>query len=318
MSIANPAVTAVIPTRNRAELVQRAVRSALSQTFCDLEVVVVVDGPDPVTVTALEAIQSTDSRLRIVALDAGVGGAEARNMGVRAAQGEWIALLDDDDEWLPEKIELQMDRARKSGSTGTVVVSKYICRSETADRIRPRRLPREGEPICEYMFDYLCYFQTSTFFCSRTLLLEIPFQKTLGGFQDIDWFLRVNSVPGVSTSVVPEVLSIYYAPEERASITSNLSWKQRFLWGQNNRPFMTRLAYSRFIVGSCAARAVEEKAGLRVYWSLLREYLFAGRPTPSGAVLLLGMYAVSPRWRRRIRNSFFLSSPPEPLKQMAR
>ncbi len=59
--------------------------------------------------------------------------------------------------------------------------------------MRPRRLPRPKERICEYMFDFLCYFQTSTFFCSRKLFLEIPFSKELKSFRDMDWFFRVNS-----------------------------------------------------------------------------------------------------------------------------
>jgi len=304
----NPVVTAVIPTRNRPELVVRAVRSALAQTFPNLEVLVVVDGDDPYTVAALNAVALSDGRVRIVQLETSVGGAEARNVGVRAARGKWIALLDDDDEWLPEKIHSQLSRAISSGSDRNLIVSRYICRSATAaDRIRPRRLPRSGEAICEYMFDVLCYFQTSTFFCSRALLLEVPFQKTMAGFQDIDWFLRVNSHPGVGLIALTEVLSVYYAPEERASITSGLGWEKRLGWGLANRTLMTRRAYSRFIVGSCVGRAVEEKAGWRGMWRLFREYT-SGMPTLTGTLLLFGMFAVSPPLRRRIRNTFFLSS----------
>ena len=189
MPAQHPDVTAVIPTRNRPELVQRAVRSALTQTYRNLEVLVVVDGPDTSTVAVLKAFEQTDERLRVIALEESVGGAEARNVGAKAARGKWVALLDDDDEWLPEKIESQITRAVASGNDRSLVVSKYICRSAAAeDRIRPRRLPRPGEMISEYMFDVLCYFQTSTFFCSRSLLLDVPFQKTMAGFQDIDCF----------------------------------------------------------------------------------------------------------------------------------
>src|SRR4051812_31292709 len=85
-----PLVTAVIPTRNRPELVTRAVRSALAQTYPRMEVVVVIDGPDAVTSSALELIH--DERLRVISLPQPVGGAEARNVGVQAAQGEWIGL----------------------------------------------------------------------------------------------------------------------------------------------------------------------------------------------------------------------------------
>ena len=94
-------VSAVIPTRGRPELLRRAVRSALAQTLRDIEVVVVIDGPDPVTHGVLQELAQQDSRLRVLALPSSVGGSDARNRGVDAAAGEWIAFLDDDDEWLP-------------------------------------------------------------------------------------------------------------------------------------------------------------------------------------------------------------------------
>lgn len=314
----NPIVTAVIPTRNRPDLVVRAVGSALAQTYPGLEVVVVVDGPDAGTVAALNAVTLNDPRVRVIALEESVGGAEARNMGVRAARGKWVALLDDDDEWLPRKIEMQMAQAAINGDYRTLIVCKYICRGTGAeDRIRPRRLPRQDEAICEYMFDILCYFQTSTFFCSRSLLLEVPFRKAMPGFQDIDWFLRVNSHPRVRLIALPEVLSVYYAPEERQTITSSLAWEKRLAWGQANRAFMTGRAYSRFIVGSCVGRAVEEKAGLRALRILFREYVFSSRPTLSGIFLMCGICASSPRLRRRVRNALFLSRSAELPKQPA-
>src|SRR5687768_2514241 len=94
--VGNPAVSVVIPTRARPELVRRAVRSALDQTLRDIEVVVVVDGPDPPTRQTLADID--DSRLRVVELAERGGAPAARNAGVRHARGRWTALLDDDDE----------------------------------------------------------------------------------------------------------------------------------------------------------------------------------------------------------------------------
>src|ERR1700733_15513911 len=101
-------VSAVIPTRGRPELLRRAVRSALAQTLREIEVVVVIDGEDPVTRLALEELALQDGRLRVVALTASVGGSDARNRGVEAASGEWIAFLDDDDEWHPGEVQDQI------------------------------------------------------------------------------------------------------------------------------------------------------------------------------------------------------------------
>jgi glycosyltransferase involved in cell wall biosynthesis len=289
-------------------MVVRAALSALQQTFQQVEVIVVVDGPDPATLDALSGV--ADSRLRVIALEESVGGAEARNIGARAATAPWIALLDDDDEWLTGKIEKQLAAARSHVSERVLVVSKFIERSpERPDVVRPRRLPRPGERACEYMFDYLCYFQTSTFFCSRELFLQIPFRKEQKSFQDIDWFLRVISNPQVKLEVVAEPLSVYYSPDHRASITGGLSWEKRLAWGQQNRKLMTRRAYSRFIVGSCAGTAVRDQAGLRALARLLVECVFHGFPTPMNIAMLVGAFVVTPKTRRAIRDRFFLSTP---------
>ena len=127
----NVLVTAVIPTRLRPALVVRAVRSALAQSYANLEVVVVIDGYDPETEAALGRIR--DQRLRAIALTENAGASEARNIGVRAARGEWIALLDDDDEWLPGKIECQIKLAATSKYRLPILSSRFLCRTPAAD-----------------------------------------------------------------------------------------------------------------------------------------------------------------------------------------
>src|SRR6267378_4252792 len=98
-------VSAVIPTRGRPELLLRAVRSVLAQTLREIEAVVVIDGQDPATEQAMETLARKDSRVRVIALPTSTGGSAARNRGVAEASGEWIAFLDDDDEWMPGKVE---------------------------------------------------------------------------------------------------------------------------------------------------------------------------------------------------------------------
>ena len=93
-------------------------------------------------------------------------------------------------------------------------------------------------------------------------------------FQDIDWFLRVNSDSKMKLEVVAESLSVYYSPDRRATITSGLNWEKRLAWGQENRAFMTRRAYSRFIVGSCSGPAVRDQAGARALIRLLAECVY--------------------------------------------
>ena len=267
-----PKVSAVIPSRNRPQLVRRAVQSALSQTYTDLEVVVVIDGPDGVTVKVLE--QMDDPRLRVIELAESVGASEARNIGAAQAYGKWIALLDDDDEWLPSKIERQLEVAEAVASPFVLVACGFILKTETMEAVAPKRVPGHGEPISEYLFGSPRNgFQTSGFFCSRDLMLREPWRR-LKGLQDIDWFLRVTNHPDVQLAIVPDALCVYWT-ESVDTITSKLGWQTCLEWGQANRALMTPRAYSSFIAKVCAPRAASQQAGPLVTLRLLRELLFA-------------------------------------------
>ena len=90
------------------------------------------------------------------------------------------------------------------------------------------------------------------------------------------------------------------------TVTSKIPWKARLEWGKANRHQMTRKAYSRFVVGSCAARAVEEGAGFSGFVLLLRECIVGGRPSLMQPILLAGIYLLSPQQRRVWRNRIFL------------
>ena len=103
-----PEISVVIPTFNRREMCLRAVASAVGQTHTPLEVLVCDDGSTDGTRAAVEELSRDDGRVRYVALPANTGSpAAARNLGVRSARGDWVAFLDDDDEWLAEKLALQ-------------------------------------------------------------------------------------------------------------------------------------------------------------------------------------------------------------------
>jgi glycosyltransferase involved in cell wall biosynthesis len=295
-----PLVSAVIPTHNRPDFVRRAVRSVLEQTYPNVEAVVVVDGPDEATVSALKHL--TDARVRIVELRENVGGSEARNIGIRESRGEFVGLLDDDDEWLPEKTEKQMSLLSQSKFEGALVVSQYFARSSDGSQICfPPRFPEPEQPISEYMFAPHSGFQTSTFFCRRGRALQIPFTPGLAGCQDLDWFLRIMTAPNAELAVVAEPLAIFNIPENQPSTSRMLGWRKRLNWGRSKRNLMTRRGYSAFVARVCLVKMIEEGFSARDLMELLHEYFVVGQPNPSGAL--------------RIAISFLL---PVNLKEMLR
>lgn len=117
----SPTVSVVIPTYNRAHLTGRAIRSVLNQTYHDFEIIVVDDGSTDNTEEVIKKIQEQDKRIRYIQHEKNKGAAAARNTGIKAAQGEYIAFQDSDDEWLPEKLEKQM-KAFATAPAGVGVV----------------------------------------------------------------------------------------------------------------------------------------------------------------------------------------------------
>ncbi|HYD10055.1 MAG TPA: glycosyltransferase family 2 protein, partial [Acidimicrobiales bacterium] len=103
-----PLVSVVVPTHDRSALVVRAVRSATSQTVDDIEVLVVDDGSSDDTPAVLAELAADDRRLRVLRHEEARGAPAARNTGIDHATGAYLALLDDDDEWLPTKLERQL------------------------------------------------------------------------------------------------------------------------------------------------------------------------------------------------------------------
>lgn len=282
----NLLVSAVIPTRNRADLVCRAVRSALCQTYSELEVLVVIDGPDPVTVVALESMQET--RLRIIALEKNVGSGEARNIGVQQAKGEWVAFLDDDDEWLPSKIEKQMELAVIQTRNDILITSLYLDRNDQYEVVQPKRFPRSNQHISEYLFCEMSiwgqrktFLQTSTWLVERSYMLKVPFTVGLGANDDTDWLLRAIHDPALQLVFVQDTLAIFHSSRfwMRMSIAKKGKWARSRAWVIKNQKAFTHEAFSYFLVTFCLRDALKEKAGIHVYLFLLKDCLKYGRVT---------------------------------------
>ena len=251
-----PLISVVIPTRYRPQLVQRAIESVLSQTCCDFEILVIVDGPDPETVAALD--NAREERIIVLALEHNVGLAEARNVGVRRARGKWVAFLDDDDEWLPEKLQRQVETATHLGGNHVFVACRFIERTQSMERVMPESLPTPGQHFSEYIYCEGGYLQPSTFFGSRALLLEVPFTAGLRHIEDTDWLLRAMGHPQIKVAVVPEVLSVYNNKDgDRESKLT--PWGVPLAWAKTHHHLFTRRAFPFYIARLCldASRAGE-------------------------------------------------------------
>ncbi|MGK5685141.1 glycosyltransferase family 2 protein [Actinoplanes sp. URMC 104] len=298
-------VSVVIPTCNRPELATRAVRSALAQTHRDLEVIVVVDGPDDATVAALA--QVGDDRLRVVVLPERGKAPNARNQGVRHAEGRWVALLDDDDEWLPGKIEAQLALATTATKASPIVATRMVSRTPRSDTVMPRRLPEPGEPLSEYLtvrrglFYGDGFIQTSTIMAPAELLRRVPFTVGLRRQQELDWTLRALQHDDVELLYAPEPLVLWHQDENRERISLQNPWAEQLAWLRSSRHLFTPRAYAAVTMSVISSMAAPTRS-LTVARELLSEARAHGRPGALDYVTFAQIWALPPDVRHRVRD----------------
>ena len=120
----NPVVTVVIPTYHRSEKLSITIHSVLKQTFDDIEIIVVNDGGDDLSVRNVIA-EFNDKRIRYLKNPKKNGANVARNTGLEHSKGKYIAFLDDDDLWYPQKIQNQLQVFNQSSSNVGLVYSGF-------------------------------------------------------------------------------------------------------------------------------------------------------------------------------------------------
>lgn len=248
-------VSVVIPTRHRPELVVRAVLSALQQSLPPHEVVVVVDGPDSDTVSAVNGLG--DRRVVVVELAVNGGAARARNIGVRNSTGQWVAFLDDDDQWHPEKLQRQLTRASASSidADSLVLATRVERAGDSPSDWWPLRSPEPNESVTDYLFVRRQpgegFLQTSTLMLTRVLAAACPFPEHLRHHEDYDWFIELEK-RGARFEVVLEPLVTFHAPGARASLSSNVRWETSLSWILSRKGDVSKRAFRDFCLTELA------------------------------------------------------------------
>jgi glycosyltransferase involved in cell wall biosynthesis len=294
-------VSVIIPTTRRPELVGRALRSVFAQTHEELEVIVVVDGPNPETMTVLSRI--ADPRLRVLQNEVPLGPGAARNAGAELAKGEWLAFLDDDDEWLPRKLERQLGVA----SPDEPVLITCRCRVVTpqATYIWPRQVYDGVRPVDDYLwarqslFRGEAYLATATYMISRRFFMLTRFGTTRHN-EDDTLLLRLVKRDGGRIHMVPEVLAVIHADEPGNSLGANFPWREALAWLDGMSPLVSPRAYSGFCLVILASQA-KRIGDYRGFGLLLRRSFSHGAPTAIQLLLFFTFWIVPMRLRQRLR-----------------
>lgn len=236
-------VSVVIPTLGRASL-HRAVQSALAQSEPVGQVVIVADTDRPLHFPA-------DDRITVVRNSSTAGPGFSRQRGIDAARGSVIALLDDDDEWFPDKLSRQL-AAVAAGSAGPHwITSCRVAVVGPGDRRRvwPRRLIEPREPVADYLFGFTDVrhggrlLQTSTLCFPIELAKAVRWDAHVGAVHDEpSWILAVaRRFTDLRIVQLPDVLSAYHVGHPSASRHTHdetdryIAWGLRYLDGESAR-----------------------------------------------------------------------------------
>ena len=268
--MAGARVSVIVPTRKRPSLVVAAVSSALDQTLPPHEVVVVVDGPDDESVDALRALHAPNVRVHVH--DSSRGAAAARNSGVRLAEGDLVAFLDDDDSWLPTKLERQVAHWEAASNELLLVSCRSRFLTGNFESEWPTRPPRDGERLADYLFVRghagEGVLPTPTFLVSRGVAAAHPMPVDLVTHEEWDWLLDLERA-GVRVDVLMETLTVIDAAPRRQSVSGASSWRASLNWAFTRADDMGPRAFSAFVLTEVARGAALQRWSLREQRTIL-------------------------------------------------
>ena len=213
----HPKVSVVVPTYNRTGFLRAALASALAQTLQDFEIIVVDDASQSDTEKVIR--QFEDNRITLIRHETNQGVSAARNTGVASSKGKYIAFLDDDDEWLPHKLEKQLRVLENNPSVGVVYTGSFAI-DASSRQIVNQLMPKERG----YLFEKLCV-QKSIAPTSSFLLRKHCFEK-VGLFdpylefgEDFDMWLRISKE--FEFEYLEEPLVRFSVADGRCSLSAN-------------------------------------------------------------------------------------------------
>jgi glycosyltransferase involved in cell wall biosynthesis len=241
-------VSTIIVSYNRLDLLHRAIQSALAQTLKDCEVIV---ADNCSSFDAHKELAGYGEAVRVIRTERNGGCGYARNVAVREARGEFVAFLDDDDHWKPEKLERQY--ATIGEQPMTTCGQQFI--PETAFNVQPitaitRRMISQYNSVCG----------PSGFFCRRGLFDTVQFDESLKYAEDWDFMLRVLDVGEIGYVAEPLLYYTFNAASSMTTSSRGRTWEEiqyRFAAADKHRAAMGEWNYRQRIAAITLAHILD-------------------------------------------------------------
>lgn len=232
-----PLISVVISAYQSSDTLPRAVISALTQSYSNLEVIVVNNGSTDDTEDVINRLQQTDIRVRGVSLSENLRPAGGRNFGVHNSNGEYIAFLDADDEWLPKKIETQLIAFQTRPKLGVVITDGYIIYSPSEkkesysriyqsyiQRMVPVQIDKE-RGVCEFtgpvrnILYEKCIINLSSVLLKKDLFIRSGgFNQDLFGPEDMDLWVKLAKITNFAYVDIP-LVNRYVASDNVSNVS---------------------------------------------------------------------------------------------------
>lgn len=296
---AEPYFSIVIPAYNRADKIGRTLASCLAQADPDFEVVVVDDGSSDDTAAVTEAIG--DFRIRCVR-QPNAGASAARNRGIREARGRYVAFLDSDDEFLPEKLRFCRQAMESSARKDGLIVwysPLFFHRGEGNRMIKPERPIRPDEPVGDYLFAEDGLMQTSTLVMPRDLALQTGFDETMRCLEDLDLCLRLEQV-GACFRMLSEPLVVWHDDQADGRLSYTTSEQEVATWAQKQDQRLSPRARSGFLARFLVPEIARSNPGRAI--SVLCDAVRQGGLSHMRAAAIM-LRGTAPKTYRRLRDT---------------
>jgi glycosyltransferase involved in cell wall biosynthesis len=184
-------ISVILPTYNRDSLLKRAIKSVLRQTFGDFELIIVDDASNDNTPQVVQNLE--DPRIKYHRHEFNKGGSAARNTGIKLSKGEYIAFLDDDDEWYPNKLELQYKEMKMSPATVGLIYSGAEIVDSVSNKTTAKLYPRHKGDLSKRLLLGPTVCGSHTVFIKKECFERKGlFDEKLSSCQDWDMWKRIS------------------------------------------------------------------------------------------------------------------------------
>lgn len=244
-------VSAIITTLGNFKYLERAINSVISQESPVFEIIVVIDGYEAETEKKLN--KCFGNKVKVHQTGVRRGGGFARNFGIKKASGEWLALLDDDDEWEVEKIANQIRAVEDYTVSDNLFVFTALRTVGGKKEVILPNIPWDNTmDVATYLFKpYRAkvsgYIQTSTLFASKKFFLKNPFNESLPKHQDWDWAINTQKFENMTILFINKPLTKYYQ-QNLGSVGKINRWKFSLRWIESRSNLIDQQAIDYFII----------------------------------------------------------------------